>query len=154
MNAIAALFAGGLTVAGNVENFFNKGEKAAGFRESRDLLLNRYREYCFKWLFYVEAYGKTGKACMNAGRLYRQLVGSDSSGARCWRSWRQGGRLNKSMPEKKPLTDYGQDVPRTTNVSILLRGMTKPDEADDKGDSVDLKKPEIPRIIGRAIPTW
>jgi hypothetical protein len=51
LNAIAALFAGGLTVAGNVENFFNKGEKAAGFRESRDLLLSRYREYCFKWFF-------------------------------------------------------------------------------------------------------
>ena len=77
LNAIAALYAGALTVAGNVENFFNKGEKAAGFRESRDLLLNRYREYCFKWLYYVEAHGKTAKACVNAGRLYRQLVDAD-----------------------------------------------------------------------------
>jgi hypothetical protein len=77
LNAIAALYAGALTVAGNVENLYNKGEKAAGFRESRELLLNRYREYCFKWFYYVEAYGKSGKACMNAGRLYRQLVDSD-----------------------------------------------------------------------------
>jgi hypothetical protein len=77
LNALAALYAGGLTVVGNMENFFNRGEKAAGFRESRDLLLNRYREYSFKWFYYVEAYGKTGKACMNAGRLYRQLVDAD-----------------------------------------------------------------------------
>jgi hypothetical protein len=77
LNAVAALYAGCLTVFGNVENFFNKGEKAAGFRESRDLLLNLYREYCFDWFYYVEAYGKTPRACVNAGRLYQQLVDRD-----------------------------------------------------------------------------
>lgn len=77
LNVIAAIYAGALTVSGNLENFFNAGEKATGFRESRDLLLNRYREYSFKWFFYVEAHGKTAKACANAGRLYRQLVDSD-----------------------------------------------------------------------------
>jgi hypothetical protein len=60
-----------------VENFFNRGEQAAGFRETRDLLLSRYREYSSKWLYYVEAYGKTPTACINAGQLYRQLVESD-----------------------------------------------------------------------------
>jgi len=77
LSAIAALYAGGLTVAGTVENFLNKGEKAAGFRESHELLLSRYYHYCFKWFYYVESYGKTGIACMNAGRLYRQLVDTD-----------------------------------------------------------------------------
>jgi hypothetical protein len=77
LNAVAALYAASLTVAGNVESFFNRGEQAAGFRETRDLLLSRYREYCADWVYYVEAYGKTPTACMNAGRLYRQLVDSD-----------------------------------------------------------------------------
>jgi hypothetical protein len=77
LNVVAAVYAGGLTVAGNVESFLNQSEQAAGFRESRDILLNRYREYSAKWVYYVEAYGKTPTACMNAGRLYRQLVGVD-----------------------------------------------------------------------------
>jgi hypothetical protein len=77
LTGVAALYAAGLTVAGNVENFFNRGEQAAGFRETRDLLLSRYREYSSKWLYYVEAYGKTPTACINAGQLYRQLVDSD-----------------------------------------------------------------------------
>jgi len=77
LNAVAALYAARLTVAGNVENFFNRGEQAVGFRETRDLLLSRYREYSAKWVYYVEAYGKTPMACLNAGRLYRQLVDSD-----------------------------------------------------------------------------
>jgi hypothetical protein len=37
LSGVAALYAAGLTVAGNVENFFNRGEQAAGFRETRDL---------------------------------------------------------------------------------------------------------------------
>jgi hypothetical protein len=78
LNAIAALYAGFLTVAGNVGNFLNSGEKAQGFRESRDLLLDLYREYCFKWFYYVDAYGSnSAMACFNAGRLYRQLVDTD-----------------------------------------------------------------------------
>jgi hypothetical protein len=77
LTAIAAIYAGALTVAGNLENFFNAGEKSAGFRESRDLLLNRYHVYCFKWFYYVEANGKNAAACMNAGRLYRQLIDDD-----------------------------------------------------------------------------
>jgi hypothetical protein len=77
LSVVAALYAAGLTVAGNVENFFNRVEEAAGFREMRDLLLNRYREYRSKWLYYVEAYGKTPAACVNAGQLYCQLVDSD-----------------------------------------------------------------------------
>jgi len=77
LTAIAAVYAALLTMAGTAESFLNKGEKAAGFRESHDLLVSRYRGYCFKWLHYVEAYGKTGAACMNAGQLYRQLVDSD-----------------------------------------------------------------------------
>jgi hypothetical protein len=77
LNVIAAIYAGALTVSGNLENFSNASEKAAGFRESRELLLNRYREYSFKWFFYVEAHGKTAKACVNAGRLYRQLIDTD-----------------------------------------------------------------------------
>jgi hypothetical protein len=77
LTALAALYAAGLTVAGTVENFINKREEATGFREVRELLLSRYREYRFKWLYYVEAYGKTPTACMNAGRLYSDLLYSD-----------------------------------------------------------------------------
>jgi hypothetical protein len=77
LSAAAAVYAGCLTVAGNVENFLNWSERAAGFRESRELLLSQFREYSSKWVYYVEAYGKTPKACANAGQLYRELVDSD-----------------------------------------------------------------------------
>jgi hypothetical protein len=77
LSGLTALYAAGLTVAGNVESFCNSAEHAARFREMRDLLLSRYREYSSKWLSYVEAYGKTSTACMNAGQLYRQLVEAD-----------------------------------------------------------------------------
>ena len=77
LSGVAALYAAGLTVAGNVESFCNRAEQAARFREMRDLLLSRYREYSSKWFCYVESYGKTPTACINAGQLYRQLVDSD-----------------------------------------------------------------------------
>jgi hypothetical protein len=80
LTVVAALYAGCLTVAGNIENLFNKAEQAAGSRELRDLLLSRYREYRSKWICYVEAHGNkppTPIACVNAGRLYRELVDSD-----------------------------------------------------------------------------
>jgi hypothetical protein len=77
LSAVAAVYAGCLTVAGNVESFLNWSERAVGFRESRELLLNKYREYSSKWVYYVEAFGITPKACVNAGQLYRELVDSD-----------------------------------------------------------------------------
>jgi hypothetical protein len=77
LSVLAAIYAASLTVAGNAENFFNWAEKATGFREARDLLLDRYHEFRAKWIYCVEAYGRTPKACMNAGRLYGQLVDSD-----------------------------------------------------------------------------
>ncbi|HKF07639.1 MAG TPA: hypothetical protein VKB89_02820 [Xanthobacteraceae bacterium] len=77
LSAVAAVYAACLTVAGNVEYFYNWSDRAAGFRESRELLLNQFREYSSKWVYYVEAYGKTPKACANAGQLYRELVDSD-----------------------------------------------------------------------------
>jgi hypothetical protein len=39
LSATAAVYAGALTVAATAENFLNRAEKAAGFRESRELLL-------------------------------------------------------------------------------------------------------------------
>jgi len=77
LSAAAAVYAGCITVAGNVENLLNWSERAAGFRESRELLLSQFREYSSKWVYYVEAYGKTPRACVNAGQLYRELVDSD-----------------------------------------------------------------------------
>jgi hypothetical protein len=74
---VAAVYAVGLTIAGNLENFFNAGEKAAGFRESRELFLTRYREYLFKWVHFVESFGFSPRACINAGRVYNDLVESD-----------------------------------------------------------------------------
>ena len=62
---------------GMASTSMNRGEQAAEFRKTRDLLLSRYREYSSNWVYYVEAYGKTPTACINAGRLYRQLVDSD-----------------------------------------------------------------------------
>lgn len=77
LNAIAALYAGCLTIANNIENLFNKGQKAAGFRESRELLLTAYREYYFRWSYYVIGFGVSTKSCINAGRLYHQLIDFD-----------------------------------------------------------------------------
>ena len=77
ISALAALCAAALAVAANIENFLSNGQKAANFRESRELLLGRHREYYFKWLYYVEAYGESPMACVNAGRLYCGLVNSD-----------------------------------------------------------------------------
>jgi hypothetical protein len=77
LSAFAALYAGCLTIANNVENLFNKGQKAAGFRESRELLLTAYREYYFRWVYFVESFGNTHKSYVNAGRLYHQLVDFD-----------------------------------------------------------------------------
>jgi hypothetical protein len=77
LSAVAAVYAGCLAVAGNVETFLNWSERAAAFRESRELLLSRFREYSSKWVYYVEAYGKTPMACVNAGQLYRELVDFD-----------------------------------------------------------------------------
>jgi hypothetical protein len=77
LSAAAAVYAVILTIAGNIEGFRNRGEKAAGFRESRDLLLDKYREYYFKWFYYVESYGKGPRASINAARLYRELVVAD-----------------------------------------------------------------------------
>jgi len=77
LSAVAAVYAGCLAVAGNVESFYNWLDRADTFREQRELLLNRFREYTSKWVYYVQAYGKTPKACVNAGQLYRELVDSD-----------------------------------------------------------------------------
>jgi hypothetical protein len=77
LSAIAAIYAVGLTIAGNLENFFNAGEKAAGFRESRELFLSRYREHLYKWVHFVESFGFSEKACINAGRIYYELVEGD-----------------------------------------------------------------------------
>jgi len=79
LNAIAALYAGALTVAGNIENLGRKAEKAIGFREARDLLLDQYWDYYFKWYRYAEPYGVSATACVNASRLCKQLIESDSA---------------------------------------------------------------------------
>jgi hypothetical protein len=79
LSAFAAIYAVILTILGNLENFFNAGEKAAGFRQSRDLFLTTYRVYLQKWLEYVEAFGYSPRACVNAARLYRELVRTDEN---------------------------------------------------------------------------
>jgi hypothetical protein len=79
LSAFAAIYAVVLTISGNLENFFNAGEKAAGFRQSRDLFLTTYRIYSQKWLEYVEAFGYSPRACVNAARLNRQLVRIDEN---------------------------------------------------------------------------
>jgi hypothetical protein len=79
LSAFAAIYAVMLTILGNLENFFNGGEKAAGFRQSRDLFLTTYRVYLQKWLEYVEAFGYSARACVNAARLYRELVRTDEN---------------------------------------------------------------------------
>jgi hypothetical protein len=77
LSAIAAVYAVALTVVGNLESFFNAGEKAAGFRESRELFITTYRAYVWRWKVSVEAFGVSGKACVNAARLYGRLIRTD-----------------------------------------------------------------------------
>jgi hypothetical protein len=99
LSGVAALYAASLTVAGNVESFYNRAEDAGRFREMRDLLLSRYREYSSKWLSYVVAYGKTPTACINAGQLYRQLVDSDHELRQKIKEWQvQGPKGGKPSP--------------------------------------------------------
>src|SRR5262249_20697989 len=105
LTAITALCAALLTVVGNVENFLNLGAQAAGFREARDLLLSRFREYYSKWVYHVDAYGKTPTPCMNAGRLYRQLVDSDQE---LRQKLKQLTEIQPRQPGGKPST-AGQD---------------------------------------------
>jgi len=75
----AALYAGCLTIAQNVERSLKKAEDASTYRDQRELLLNQYREYSSKWVYYVEAFGETPIACRNAGLLYRELVDCDQT---------------------------------------------------------------------------
>ena len=78
LSTLAALWAILLAAAGSVEAFSNNAAQAARIREVRELLISQYRAYRFKWYYYVEPYGReTPKACMNAGRLYGDLVNSD-----------------------------------------------------------------------------
>ena len=77
LTTIAAIYAVALTVAGNLENYFNAGEKAAGFRESRELFLTRYRKYWLRRVDLVQSFGFSPEACVNAGKVYTELVESD-----------------------------------------------------------------------------
>ena len=76
--AVAAIYAVGLTIAYNLENFFNLGEKATGFRESRDILVTAYRTHRERWTEFVGIKGvSTPRACVNAALIYRELVEAD-----------------------------------------------------------------------------
>jgi hypothetical protein len=77
LSSIAAVLAAWLTVSGNVEAFLNKRDEATVFLEIRELLVSQHREYSSKWVCYVDAYGRTPMAFINAGRLYGKLVDSD-----------------------------------------------------------------------------
>jgi hypothetical protein len=78
LSKLSALLAILLAAVGSVEAFSNSAAKATRYREIRDLLINQYREYHFKWSYYVEPYGReTPRACRNAGQLYGDLVNSD-----------------------------------------------------------------------------
>jgi hypothetical protein len=77
MPAVAVLYAGGLTIAQNVERSLKKADEASTWRDQRELLLNQYREYSSKWVNFVEAFGEAPTAYRNAGRLYKELVDSD-----------------------------------------------------------------------------
>ena len=77
LSAVAALYAGALTVVGNIENLGRRAERAMGFREAREILLDQYWEYYFLWYRYVESRGLSSAACENAGQLCKQLVEAD-----------------------------------------------------------------------------
>ncbi len=77
LTAVAAVYAGGLTLVQNLNCFLHNPQQAVVFHETRDLLLTRYREYSSKWVYFVEAFGETPTAWRNAGRLYRELIASD-----------------------------------------------------------------------------
>jgi hypothetical protein len=61
------------------------------------------------------------------------------------------------MTDERPLTQYRQDIARTGGTNTLREGIVTPDEAEETGQTMNLKEPQAPiivRFLGRVAPIW
>jgi len=88
-------------------------QQATNFRESRELLLSRHREYYLKWLYYIEAYGESPMACVNAGRLYCGLVNSDQELRQTLKELAKVRHANDGKGDRLPCLACKKDMNRS-----------------------------------------
>ncbi len=73
----AACMAALLTALGTIFTLQRFGERANGFREARELLLDQYSLGNFDWRSLVEPHGETAEGCARASKLCRQMARAD-----------------------------------------------------------------------------
>ena len=72
-----ALFAAIVAIFATLEGFHKYRDRAQSFHEVRDLLLDAKEEYTMLWQVCVDPFGKEPAACINASRLYKNIVVKD-----------------------------------------------------------------------------
>ncbi len=78
LSVLAAIYAGGLAVVTNLESFHNFQGRSQAHRESRELILDAFREFEMLWETHVRPFGDSSEACLNATELYARLVARDA----------------------------------------------------------------------------
>ena len=74
---MAAVFASIIAIVTNLENLNKYGDRAQAYREVREVLLNAAREYEMLWHIYVRPFSDSPQACINAAKIYKQIVSKD-----------------------------------------------------------------------------
>ena len=74
---VAAIFAAIISIYCNLENLYKYAERAQAYREVREILLSAAREYEMLWHVYVRPFSDSPMACVNAAKIYRQIVEKD-----------------------------------------------------------------------------
>jgi hypothetical protein len=74
---VAAVFASIIAIVSNLENLNHYADRAQAYREIREMALNAAREYEMFWHIYVRPFSDSPKACVNAVKLYRQVIEKD-----------------------------------------------------------------------------
>lgn len=74
---LAAVFASVIAIFSNLENLYKYADRAEAFGDVREISLNAAREYEMKWHVYVRPFIDNPKACMNAAKIYQQIIEKD-----------------------------------------------------------------------------
>ncbi len=76
---VAAILSAIIGIVVNFDSFFAFADVAETNRSIRELYLDAHREYETRWVVYVESYGCSPEACLNATRLLRAIQDRDLS---------------------------------------------------------------------------